>query len=100
MNAQVNQDSMKKQDYRAISSVGIPQSAKTITLTRSLPLVKKYKVSIKAFKEMYNSKEILEPELDLYFTHDSNKRKSMIHRTDLKESKPLVTVDLNSSLQI
>lgn len=82
-------------------SVGIPPECEDDHFDSVLlPFAKKYKVSIKAFKEMYNSKEILEPELDLYFTHDKAIRESGHDTTNRFEGKcnHLVTVDLNSLL--
>lgn len=82
-------------------SVGIPPECEDDHFDSVLlPFAKKYKVSIKAFKEMYNSKEILEPELDLYFTHDKAIRESGHDTSNRFEGKcnHLVTVDLNSLL--
>lgn len=80
-------------------SVGIPPECEEDHFDSILePYAKKYNVSISKFKELYNSKQILEHDLDLYFTHDKAIRESGHDTTNRFEGvcNHLVTVDLNS----
>lgn len=64
------------------------------------PYIAKHGVSKKDFIQMYNDREIIEPELDEYFLHDRAVRESG-HDTSYRlegKAADLATVDLNSLL--
>eukprot|EP00834_Sanchytrium_tribonematis_P000914 NODE_19_length_47148_cov_1.447810.p5 type:complete len:596 gc:universal NODE_19_length_47148_cov_1.447810:14102-15889(+) len=64
------------------------------------PYAKKHGIGLQEFTEKYMSDEILEPELDQYFTHDRAVRESG-HDTTYRLEKVcahLATIDLNSLL--
>lgn len=78
---------------------GIPPETESSHFNAILaPYVKKYKVSQEEFIDMYNGKQIEEPDLDEYFLHDRAVRESGHDTSYRLEGKAayLATVDLNS----
>lgn len=86
--------------YRPIG-VGVPPETEATHFVHVLePYAKKHGVSFKDFVQKYNSGEIKEPELDVYFLHDRAVRESG-HDTSYRlenVAADLATVDLNSCL--
>lgn len=81
--------------------VGIPPETEASHFDAILkPYVEKHKMSQPEFIEKYNSREIVEPDLDEYFLHDRAVRESGHDTSYRLEGKAahLATVDLNSLL--
>ncbi|RKP32879.1 trehalase-domain-containing protein [Metschnikowia bicuspidata] len=81
--------------------VGIPPETEASHFNAILKdFVEKYNITQQDFIEKYNNREILEPDLDEYFLHDSAVRESGHDTTYRLEGKAayLATVDLNSLL--
>lgn len=81
--------------------VGIPPETEASHFQTILKdFVEKYNITQQDFIEKYNNREILEPDLDEYFLHDSAVRESGHDTTYRLEGKAayLATVDLNSLL--
>lgn len=80
---------------------GIPPETEASHFNAILkPYVQKHNISQEEFIEKYNGKEILEPELDIYFLHDRAVRESGHDTSYRLEGKAayLATVDLNALL--
>lgn len=80
---------------------GIPPETEASHFNAILaPYVEKYQISQDEFITKYNSKEILEPDLDEYFLHDRAVRESGHDTSYRLEGKAayLATVDLNALL--
>lgn len=86
--------------YRPVG-VGVPPETEATHFQHVLqPYADKHGVSFKEFVQAYNTKKIIEPELDVYFLHDRAVRESG-HDTTYRLEKvaaDLATVDLNSCL--
>jgi len=86
--------------YRPVG-VGVPPETESTHFLHVLePYAKKHGLEYSEFVKRYNSREILEPELDNYFLHDRAVRESG-HDTSYRlegVAADLATVDLNSCL--
>ncbi|KAJ5640614.1 Neutral trehalase [Penicillium herquei] len=80
---------------------GVPPETEPTHFTHILtPYAKKHGMSFDEFVKAYNSREVVEPELDEYFLHDRGVRESG-HDTSYRLERVcanLATVDLNSLL--
>lgn len=80
---------------------GIPPETEATHFTHILqPFAEKHGLSVLEFIDLYNDREILEPDLDEYFMHDRGVRESG-HDTTYRFEKRcanLATIDLNALL--
>lgn len=86
--------------YRPVGQ-GIPPETEATHFTHILqPYAEKHGISVLEFIDLYNDREIIEPELDEYFMHDRGVRESG-HDTTYRFEKrcaSLCTIDLNALL--
>lgn len=80
---------------------GIPPETEATHFTHIIqPFAEKHGISVLEFIDLYNDRELLEPDLDEYFMHDRGVRESG-HDTTYRFEKRcanLATIDLNALL--